>query len=97
MIKIIRIIENYDMRKIHKLRKREMKKLKAGTCSVAFNKSRNIARIIDHFGGIHTFYADLGEVFDMETLRDWVYDAFYIELNVGQTVRKKASELKRAA
>jgi hypothetical protein len=96
MIRITRIIENQDMRKIHKLRLREMKKLKKGTCSVSFNKSKTIARIIDHLGGIHTFYADPQEIFNLDALKAWVMDAFFIEITAGRP-SSKPGRLRRVA
>jgi hypothetical protein len=96
MVRITKIIENQDMRGVHKLRKR-MRTLKKGECLVAFNKSKNIARIIDHLGGVHTYYTEQGVVFNMDSLRDLVYDSFYIDITVGATVRKKAQHLRRVA
>jgi len=93
-VRITKIIENQDMRGIHKLRSRKVKK---GECLIAFNNNRTIGRIIDCAGGVHTYYTEPGLTFDLDSLRDMVYDAFYIDIHVGAIMKKKARHLRRAA
>ncbi len=82
------------MRGVHKLRKhRKAKKLKSGDCIVAFNKASTMARIIDWKGGVHTYYAEPRQVFDLDALKRLVGSGFGVVLEPGITVRRQAEEL----
>jgi hypothetical protein len=97
-LRITNIIERWDMRGVHKLRTgRPARSLKRGQCLIAFNKAMTIGRIIDEAGGVHTYYAEPRESFDIDSLSALVHRGFWIELRVGQTARAKAAELKHAA
>ncbi len=92
------IVERWDMRGVHKLRKdRRALALKSGTCLVAFNKALTIGRIIDYAGGIHTYYAEPKEIFDTTSLSELLQDGFFIDLRLGQKTQQQASRLERAA
>lgn len=96
-MRITAIIEDWHMGKVHKLREdRRAKKLKRGQCLIAFNRKMTIGRIIDPLGGVHTYYAAKKSVFDVDALSAMVADGFWVELKVGSSTRKQASELKAA-
>lgn len=95
-VRITSIIQDQDMRGVHKLRRRH-KNLKAGSCFIAFNRSQTMARIIDWKGGVHTYYCEGGHIFDMDSLAVLVKAAFYIELTPGATAEVQATQLWEAA
>lgn len=93
-IKVVDIIGEWDMRKMHPLRfHRKTKNLRQGSCVIAFNRKQSMARIIDWAGGVHTYYAEKGEIFDMESLRELVNKAFYVDLKPGVKATHRASDL----
>lgn len=62
-----------DMRMLHEFRESDRaKKLSPGECIVGFNYNGSMARIVDYELGVHTYYADEGEKFSPELLRDRV-------------------------
>lgn len=100
ILRILKIVEKWDMRGVHKLRNdRRAKSLKRGQCLIAFNKAMTIGRIIDPAGGVHTYYADKDrkEIFDIDRLSALVHEGFWVELRVGKSVAKKAADLRVAA
>lgn len=97
VVRITHIIDGWDMRQRHKLRKsRRANALKAGECIVAFSRSRKMARIIDSVGAIHDYYAEEGR-FSVDRLQKEVRAGIYLELRVGQSERKKVARLDLAA
>jgi hypothetical protein len=98
VLRITKIIEKWDMRGVHKLRKLgKTKKLRRGQCLIAFNKAQTIGRIIDNVGGVHTYYTTGSKVFDIDELSNLVDESFWVSLKIGKTTKKQASHLKRAA
>jgi hypothetical protein len=97
-VKVVHIIRDWNMCSVHKLRlHKKSKALKTGSCVVAFNKSQTIGRIVDWKGGVHTYYAETGRMFDLDTLGDMVLDSFYVNLYPGVTAKHQASQLWEAA
>ena len=64
---------------------------------IAFNKRQTIGRIIDWEGGVHTYYAEKGEMFDLDSLRELVKAAFYVDLTPGTNAKRAAKDLNLAA
>ena len=95
-LRITRIIETWDMRKRHVLRKRFMN-LNAGEVLLAFNSAQTIARFIDCEGGSHDYYAPKGELFDVDSLTDMVSNGIHVRLEVGYSERSRAAALHIAA
>lgn len=74
------------------------RRLKAGECLVAFNRSRSIATFVDSAGGLHRYYCPQGRRYDLATLAEQVAAGLSIELHAGKlTKSRKAPKLKRAA
>lgn len=97
-VRIDDIVEKWDMRGVHKLRERvALRKLKQGSCIVAFNKAQSIARIVDWKGGVHTFYCEKNEFFDLTSLKAFVKAAFYVEIEPGANAKRQAKELYEVA
>lgn len=97
-VRVSDIVDKWDMRAVHKLRDHsKAKKLSQGACLIAFNKAWTIGRIIDWKGGVHTYYAPKGEVFDLVSIRELVRIAFYVELEPGANAKRRAEELQIAA
>lgn len=97
-VKIEDIITGWDMRKVHALRTHKLtKRLRQGSCIVAFNNKQSMARIIDWAGGVHSYYAAQGEVFDLDSLRELVNAAFYVDLRPGVVAKKHEADLEWAA
>lgn len=92
-LRITRLVEAWDMRKRHVLRKRYIT-LKAGEVLLAFNGTQTIARFIDAEGGSHDYYAPKGEMFDVKQLARMVRSGLGVELTVGQSERQKADYLR---
>lgn len=67
---VVHVEECIDMRQVHEFRECERaSKLKPGECILGFNFNAKIVRIIDYELGIHTYYADEGEKFDLELVK----------------------------
>ena len=97
-LRIVSIIENWDMRGVHKLRTgREATALSRGQCLVAFNKAMTIGRIVDVAGGIHTYYTEPKEIFDIDSLSARVTRGFWVALRVGKATQQAARKLRRVA
>jgi len=97
-VRVTDVIDGWDMRGVHILREhRKMRNLSTGSCVVAFNKEQNIARIIDWQGGVHTYYADDNEFFDMESLRELSKTSYYVDLVPGEVAARKAQDLWQIA
>jgi len=94
-LRITRIVEAWDMRKRHVLRKRYVN-LHAGEVLLAFNNTQTIARFIDAEGGSHDYYAPKGEMFDVNELAKMVRSGLSVDLVVGQSERQKAQYLRVA-
>ena len=93
-IRITAIVDEWSMNRIHALREdKRARRLQTGEALVAFNKKLTIARFIDCTGAVHTYYSDPHEVFDLATLSHLVESGFWVELEVGRQVRKKAAKL----
>lgn len=98
-VKVVHVIQDWDMRVRHKLRDgRKGSSLKRGQCLVAFNRSRNMARIIDAVGAVHDYYADKGEEYDLELLAKHLQAGLYVELQIGRhEAVRGVVKLRRAA
>ena len=95
-VKVYKLILNQDMGGIHKLRSKH-RQLPQGSCLIAFNNSQTMARIIDWRGGVHTYYANEREIFDLDTLTVLVKAVFYIELTPGKIAESQVGEMWEAA
>ncbi|KKL50127.1 hypothetical protein LCGC14_2308620 [marine sediment metagenome] len=68
-ISVVKLVEGWDMRGIHKLRlSRGAKALEPRTCIVAFNRAETIAMIVDANGGVYHSYEPDG--FDLRILAE---------------------------
>ena len=84
-VKVLHVVKAWDMRKKHALREGiRAAKLKRGQCLVAFNRALDMARIIDSEGGVHDYYADKGEQFDLQAVRGRMERAMFVDLDVGK-------------
>ena len=97
-LRVTKLLTDWDMRERHKLREgRASNKLSKGECVVAFNRSRTQARMIDSAGGIHDYYTDPGDEFDLGMLGEMMKAGIFVEFAVGRSERRKASHLRVAA
>lgn len=97
-LKITRIIEVWDMRERHRLRRKpSAQHLKPGEVILAFNGKQTIARFIDAAGGVHDYYAAKHERFDVEVVRQYVQQGLRVDLQVGTSERDKADALQLVA
>ncbi len=97
-IRVVHVEKAWDMRKKHALREgRRARALQRGQCLVAFNRALDMARIIDCEGGVHDYYADQGEEFDLHGLAQRMERAFYVALDVGRHEVANVRELREAA
>ena len=82
-LRIVGIILEWNMNSIHSLRKRaEQYPLARNQCLIAFNRKQTIARIIDCMGGVHTYYSEKNQAFDVEELNNLVHDSFHVSIYV---------------
>lgn len=87
-VRVVHVVHGWDMRQKHILREgRWARALKPGQCLLAFNRRLDMARLIDCEGGVHDWYADQGEEFDLEGVAARMQRAFYVEMDVGQHER----------
>lgn len=91
------LVEGWDMRGIHKLRKsKDARALRPGQCLLAFNKAYTIGRLIDHVGGIHTYYAPPKEIFDMAAISKLVAAGFHVSIVRAAAKKSRSDRLKAA-
>lgn len=94
-LRITKIFESWDMRKRHALRRKPSAlNLKGGEVLLAFNARQTIARFIDCQGGVHDYYADKREMFDVTQLTQLVRAGLAVDLTVGTSEREKAQQLE---
>ena len=93
---ISRIVDGWDMRKRHSLRRKAWR-IKKGEVLLAFNVRQTIARFVDAEGGVHDYYAPKGEMFDVPTLYDYVKSGIGVSLVVGASEESKADALRLVA
>lgn len=67
-LSIARVVDGWDMRMRHSLREKALKGLKHGQCLVALNGKHTLARVIDNVGGVHDYYADPGQRFNIDAV-----------------------------
>lgn len=97
VVKVVKIIPNWDMRNKHKLREgRAANQLRNGEVILAFNRKRTMARFIDAVGAVHDYYAETGR-FSLDMLKKEMRTGLYIELRVGQNERRRIMKLGLAA
>lgn len=97
-LRVAKLVADWDMRERHKLREgRASNNLARGECVVAFNRTRTQARMIDSEGGIHDYYTDPGEEFDLGVLSEMMKAGVGLEFAIGRSERRKASGLRIAA
>lgn len=97
-LRVAKLMTEWDMRERHKLREsRASNGLAHGECVVAFNRARTQARVIDCAGGIHDYYTDPGDEFDLKSLSELMLEGIFIEFAIGKSERRKASHLRIAA
>lgn len=84
-LRVVAVVKDWDMRSKHALREGvQARALRPGTVLVAFNRRRDMVRIIDSEGFVHDGYADVGEEFNLDIVAQRMKRAWKIELNVGQ-------------
>ena len=97
LVKIVRIVPNWDMRKKHALRLgRVANKLRHGEVLVAFNLTRKMARIIDSVGAVHDYYAEAGQ-FSIDMLKKECKAGLSLELTIGRNEKRRVTRLGLAA
>lgn len=98
-VKVVHVVKDWDMRVRHRLRDgRRGSSLKRGQCLVAFNRAKNMARIIDAVGAVHDYYADKGEEYDLDLLAKHLKAGLFVDLQVGRhEAVKGVVRLRRAA
>lgn len=99
-VKIVHVIEEWDMRARHKLRRmKKARELKSGEAILALNRAQTMFRIIDSEGGVHDYYQTAAmeknrEVWSPSGIRTIVALGLRVKLNVGALTR---GEVKLAA
>lgn len=97
-LRVAKLVEDWDMRERHSLREsRASNRLSKGECVVAFNRARTQARMIDSAGGVHDYYTDPGDEFDLGLLAEMMKAGIFLEFAIGRSERRKASHLRVAA
>lgn len=71
-LRVVRVIKDVDLRKIHKGRLRYSRNIYAGEAVLLLNRVRDKCRLIDCMGGVHNYYSDDGYVFDAALLQEYV-------------------------
>lgn len=72
IVTVVRVYLKEDMRRLHAMRVRGQKRLGHAEVSLFVNERRTIARLVDSFGGIHSYYADPGYKFDLKAISEAV-------------------------
>lgn len=72
LVTVKSVTVDMNLRAIHDLRKYWMPRLKRGQAALFVNVARDKARLLDAMGGVHNYYADNGEVFDVRTIQQKV-------------------------
>ena len=63
---VTKVINNTDMRGVHKLRAKV--RCRPGEAWLFFNKAFTMARLVDSVHGVHTYYAPKGQLFDFHAV-----------------------------
>lgn len=99
-VKIVHVIEEWDMRARHKLRRmKKARELKLGEAILALNRRQTMFRIVDSQGGVHDYYQTAAmernrEVWSASGIQVIVKRGFRVQLNVGAMT---VGEVKLAA
>lgn len=67
-VTITRLVKKVDLRCIHKYRNRYRRQLRTGEAVLLLNTAEDKCRLIDSAGGVHNYYADPGDVFDVKAI-----------------------------
>ena len=95
-VKIVDIREEHDMRWKHYLRESlPVRRLKPGEVIVCFNRALTQARIVDHMGGIHDYWSDDLEPFDIEMITEYMQKGINVTLQPG--TQRELDRTRRAA
>ena len=96
---VVHVEDHIDMRLVHEFRESERaSKLKPGECILGFNHDASMVRVIDYEQGVHTYYADEGEKFDLGKVKERVRRgmATIIVMPKSDREKKQRSHLKVA-
>jgi hypothetical protein len=92
------VIQNYDCRRIHRLRGlRAARQLAQMEVLLALNRERKLARIVDSAGAIHSYYAPKGTRYDVKRLQEIATDALGLQLEMARPIRATRPARKKAA
>jgi hypothetical protein len=70
-VKVVRVVPDADLRKVHVYRKR-VNNLRVGEAVLYVNRAGDKARLIDSSRSVHNYYAPNGTVFDLEMMQNMV-------------------------
>lgn len=79
-LQIRRIEYECDMRLTRSFQEEKVcRQLKSGECILRLNRAETMLRLFD-FRGFYTMYAPIGQVFDVDTIREWMAEGIGVAL-----------------
>ena len=86
-LRVVGVVRGVDMRRKHDIRTYYMRRVSPGQVVVLLNGDAKMARLIDHEGGVHDYYAPSGVKFDEAALYNMVERGLRVELTEGRDTR----------
>jgi hypothetical protein len=93
---VVAVIRGVDMRPKHDIRATFMRRVGVGQVVVLINGDAKMARLIDHEGGVHDYYAPDGVKFDEAALYNMVERGTHILLNEGNDTVHRHQRIQMA-
>ena len=96
-LRVRAVIRGIDMRAKHELRTHWMERTPIGHVTVLLNGDTKMARLIDHEGGVHDYYAPRGVRFDEAALYNMVERGMRLAIREGRDTIHRTRKADAAA